>query len=136
MYTEWAARKSVTEDHAHTFHSNVRKIMNMKTGNFFENIPEIMSQELFQTIEERDNVRVERIVSEGQATAAGEWYDQAWDEWVILLSGAAELLFDGDASPRPLKPGDYVMIPAGSRHRVEWTDPDQRTIWLAVHLLP
>ena len=128
-------RKSVSGYRAGTFHSNVRKFMNLKIQNIFEDIPETLSQELFQTMAERNNVRVERIVSEGQVTAEGEWYDQAGDEWVILLSGGAELLFEGETAPRTLKPGDYVMIPAGSRHRVEWTDPDQRTIWLAVHVL-
>jgi cupin 2 domain-containing protein len=107
--------------------------MTLVIQNLFNDIPEALSKELFQTLAEKGNVRIERIVSEGQATTDGEWYDQVWDEWVILLSGGAGLLFDGDALPRILKPGDHLMIQAGCRHRVEWTDPDTKTVWLAVH---
>jgi len=101
--------------------------------NIFEGIPTLLPAEISQTLACCGNVRIERIVSGGQATPDGEWYDQTWDEWVILLSGSAGLLFDGDVASRILKPGDYVMIPAGCRHRVEWTDPDRKTVWLAVH---
>ena len=34
---------------------------------------------------------------------------------------------------KDLRPGDYVEIPAHARHRVTWTDPDQATVWLAIH---
>lgn len=107
--------------------------MQQKIENLFDDIPAALPQELFHTLAVRDNVRIERIVSEGQATAKGEWYDQTCDEWVILLSGGAGLLFENDVAPRVLKPGDHVMIPAGCRHRVEWTEAGQKTIWLAVH---
>ena len=50
-----------------------------------------LSEEFFETLLQRPGVRVERIISTGQATPAGEWYDQAWDEWVLILSGAASL---------------------------------------------
>lgn len=106
-----------------------------QAGNIFDEIPANLSQEFFQTLAEGNNVRIERIVSEGQATADGEWLVQELDEWVILLSGGAGLLFEDEPSPRVLKPGDYAMIPAGCRHRVEWTAPDQKTVWLAVHVL-
>jgi cupin 2 domain-containing protein len=107
--------------------------MTLIIQNLFENIPSLLPTEITQTIVDVNKVRIERIVSEGQATTEGEWYDQAWDEWVILLSGSARILFDGDAAARILKLGDYVMIPTGCRHRVEWTDPDRKTVWLAVH---
>lgn len=103
--------------------------------NIYSSIPPALSAELFQTLAEVDNVRIERIVSDGQATPEGTWYDQAWDEWVILLSGSAGLHFEGGDQVRKLLPGDHVMIPAGCRHRVEWTDPAQKTVWLAVHIL-
>ncbi|MGB1271988.1 MAG: cupin domain-containing protein, partial [Endozoicomonas sp.] len=63
----------------------------------------------------------------------GEWYDPSWSEWVVLLSGSARLTLDGQSQPVDLKPGDYLLLPAGLRHRVEWTDPDKDSIWLAVH---
>ncbi len=79
------------------------------------------------------NLRIERIVSTGQATPPGEWLDQDRAEWVIVLRGAAELRFEGDDQPRILKPGDYLNIPAHCRHRVAWTAAEEPTIWLAVH---
>lgn len=101
--------------------------------NIFEEIPETLPREFFQILAEKNNVTIERIVSDGQATPEGEWYDQAWDEWVILIAGSAGLHFEGEAHSRILKPGDHVMIPASCRHRVEWTSPDIKTVWLAVH---
>ncbi len=107
--------------------------MSPQTDNLFSSIPATLGEELIQTLAESGPVRIERIISDGHATPPGEWYDQGWDEWVLLVSGGAALLFDGDADPRILKPGDHVMIPAGCRHRVERTDSLQKTIWLAVH---
>ena len=90
-------------------------------------------EELLTTLAERPGVRVERIVSTGQASPPGFWYDQDWGEWVVLLTGAARLRLAEEAEARRLAPGDWVDIPAHCRHRVEWTDPDQPTVWLAVH---
>lgn len=81
-------------------------------------------------------VRVERIVSTGQATPAGQWYDQPWGEWVLLVSGQARLRFASECQERVMGPGDYVWIPAHCRHRVEWTDPNCQTVWLALHECP
>ncbi len=104
-----------------------------RTCSLFDGIPAVLEKEFFQTLAESGGTRIERIVSDGQATPDGEWYDQGWDEWVLLISGVATLLFDSASPPLSLKPGDHVMIPAGCRHRVEHTDPDEKTIWLAVH---
>lgn len=99
----------------------------------FDGIPSVQGEELFLTVAQSGATRIERIVSDGHATTPGEWYDQGWDEWVFLVSGEARLQFENATSPLTLKPGDHVMIPAGTRHRVEWTDSTQKTIWLAVH---
>lgn len=88
---------------------------------------------MFETLVQTDHVTLERIVSAGQATPPGEWYDQDTHEWVILLSGRAGLLFEHETTARELQPGDYVLIPAHCRHRVEWTDSNQKTVWLALH---
>jgi len=106
----------------------------VKTANIFACIPPALAEEFFETLAESDSVRIERIVSNGHATTEGEWYDQEWDEWVLLLAGSAGLLFEGEDAPRELAAGDYVMIPAHCRHRVSWTDPRRQTIWLAVHM--
>ena len=79
------------------------------------------------------SVRVERIVSTGQASPPGFWYDQELAEWVVLLAGAAELQFEDETVPRRLGPGDWVNIAAHRRHRVNWTDPAQPSVWLAIH---
>jgi cupin 2 domain-containing protein len=78
-------------------------------------------------------LKIERIISQGQASAPGFWYDQTWNEWVIVLQGSAALRFEDEGAGRTLGTGDYVFIPARQRHRVEWSDPRQPTVWLAVH---
>lgn len=107
--------------------------MPTQTHNLFGDIPSTVQEELIQILAESGNVRIERIVSDGHTTPQGEWYDQKWDEWVLLVSGGATLLFDGNAAPTTLKPGDHVLIPAHCRHRVEQTDTDKKTVWVAVH---
>lgn len=87
--------------------------------------------ERFEDLLHRPGVRIERIVSSGQSTPSGEWMDQVWHEWVLLVAGGAGLTLDGEA-PVTLSPGDWLLIPAHRRHRVDWTETP--TVWLAVHL--
>lgn len=105
----------------------------MEIANLFTPGPQSRREETCQTLLATDRFRLERIISTGQGTPAGQWYDQESTEWVALLSGRAGLLFEGEDGVRVMNPGDYVLIPARRRHRVEWTDPDQETIWLAFH---
>ena len=107
--------------------------MSNGADNIFAKLPQSLSEEVFQELIDGEGFRLERIISFGQATAAGEWYDQKQHEWVILLSGAAGLRFEGEKGLRILHPGDFVNIPAHTRHRVEWTDEQQTTVWLALH---
>jgi cupin 2 domain-containing protein len=100
--------------------------------NFFTDLVKAGRDELFETVLNGAAFRVERIVSRGHASPPDFWYDQPEDEWVLLLTGAARLRFEGD-EPVELKPGQHIHIPAHARHRVEWTDPDQATVWLAIH---
>lgn len=99
-------------------------------------LPERAPRERVDTLLKRPGVRLERIVSTGQASPPGFWYDQAEDEWVILLAGAAALRFQDESADRALRPGDAVFISAHRRHRVAWTDPERPTVWLALHLTP
>jgi cupin 2 domain-containing protein len=104
------------------------------SGNLFAGLPSAkLTEEVVAELLTAPNLRIERIVSTGQASAADQWYDQEWDEWVILLRGGARLFFEGEAEARPLAPGDYVHIRAHHRHRVQWTDPREVTVWLAIH---
>jgi cupin 2 domain-containing protein len=101
--------------------------------NVFAHLSAPLPEELVETLLETAALRLERIVSRGHATPPGRWYDQDRDEWVVLLRGSAGLRFEGDAAPVTLRPGDHLLIPARRRHRVEWTDAAEPTVWLALH---
>jgi cupin 2 domain-containing protein len=100
--------------------------------NIYSVLPDAASGEAVERLYSGPGLRIERIVSAGQASPPGFWYDQDEAEWVLLLAGAAELRFVDEAAPRRLLPGDFVAIAPHRRHRVEWTDPTGPTVWLAV----
>ena len=103
-------------------------------ANLFAHLPPLDdTDEQFTTLLSEPGLRVERIVSTGQASPPGFWYDQAEDEWVLLIAGEALLRFADEAEPRRLRPGDHVDIAAGRKHRVDWTKPGEHTVWLAIH---
>lgn len=105
------------------------------SGNLFDGLPaSVQPEEIFETLCTARGVRIERIVSTGQCSPPGFWYDQSGDEWVLLLSGAATLRFADENAARDLKPGDWVFIEAHRRHRIEQTDAMVPSVWLAVHL--
>jgi cupin 2 domain-containing protein len=101
-------------------------------NNLYASIPPHLPDELIEALLETPAVRIERIVSHGQASPAGFWYDQEQGEWVVVLKGRAKLLFEGEEEAKEMGPGDHVNIPAHRRHRVEWTTSDEPTVWLAV----
>jgi cupin 2 domain-containing protein len=104
--------------------------------NLFTGLPpaaDLAAEETFEELLSRPGVRIERIISAGQCSPPGFWYCQPEGEWVVVLAGAAGLLLEGEPKERVLRSGDFVDIPANCRHRVEWTDDDMPTIWLAVH---
>src|SRR5208283_839878 len=100
----------------------------MDTGNLFGNIPPDIPEESFTTVLQGSGIRIERIVSQGQVSPPGFWYDQEDNEWVIVLEGRAALQFECDPEPVELQRGSYVSIPAHVRHRAVWTDPGQKTV--------
>jgi cupin 2 domain-containing protein len=102
-------------------------------GNLLDDLPSRSTAERFDSLLEQPGWRLERIVSTGQATPPGQWLEQERAEWVLVLTGSAVLRFDGEAESRPMKPGDWLLIPGTTRHRVESTDPTQPTVWLALH---
>ena len=99
--------------------------------NLFANLPARLPDELITTLMEAADVRIERIVSHGHASPEGFWYDQDQHEWVVVLAGAARLEFEDGTME--MTAGDFVNIQAHRKHRVEWTTPDEPTVWLAVH---
>jgi len=102
-------------------------------GNLLAKLPIDLTSEALEVLAEGQNVRIERIVSKGHASADDFWYDQPQTEFVVLLAGEAHVLFEGEPDPRELKPGDYLVIPARCRHRVAWTTQETPSVWLAVH---
>jgi cupin 2 domain-containing protein len=105
----------------------------MVIRNLFSGIPNSINGELVEILIRNEHFVFERIISQGEATPSGEWLDQDTNEWVILLSGGAGLIFEDEAEECVMQSGDYVHIPTHRRHRVVWTDSKQKTIWLAIH---
>lgn len=100
--------------------------------NLFLPLPTDLEQEGIDVLVQHRNVRIERIISKGHVTPADAWYDQEEHEWVIVLEGAGTLVFE-DGREISLKRGDSINIPAHTKHKVSWTDPDRPTVWLAIH---
>ena len=103
------------------------------TGKLLALLPVAGPDEVVTALLARPGLIIERIVSHGHASPEGFWYDQPQAEWVLVLAGAARIAFEGEAKERELGIGDYIEIAAHRRHRVEWTDPSQPTVWLAIH---
>ena len=103
-------------------------------GNLLANLPDSpLPNEVFEQLLVHSQIRIERIVSTGQASEPGFWYDQPHGEWVLLVQGAASLLFEDEPSATNLMPGDYVYIAPHRRHRVQATESKPATVWLAIH---
>lgn len=107
-----------------------------ESGNLFRDIPGQAPEEIVDTLARTATVRVERIVSTGQATPPGQWYDQEEDEFVLLVSGSAAIAFDGESTEHRLSPGQWLWIPARRRHRVAWTSTTPPAVWLTVFAAP
>lgn len=105
----------------------------MILNNIFSQIPKDIPDEVFEEIINTNDCKIERIISKGHSTPNNYWYEQEKNEWVIVLKGYAHLLFEENDELIIMKKGDYINIPAHKKHRVEWTDPNKETIWLAVH---
>lgn len=103
-----------------------------ETGNLFSGIPEALGGEVSEVLASSEGVEIERIVSRGQASPAGFWYEQERAEWVVVLKGAAGLRFEDEEDLVEMGEGDWAWIEAGRRHRVEWTAEGEETVWLAV----
>lgn len=106
-------------------------VRRMLHGRLTDGIPNVLPEELVTILGASRGVRIERIVSRGHVSPRGFWYDQDEDEFVLVVQGGAklEIAEHGELS---LGAGDWVDIPAHTRHRVIWTDPDGDTVWLAV----
>jgi cupin 2 domain-containing protein len=106
--------------------------MNKTPLNLLQDIPVGLNQEFIEKLVDQDSFRIERIVSRGQVSPTGFWYDQDEHEWVVVLTGQAKLQIKGEKDFVNLGPGDTYDLPAHTKHRVAWTAPNLDTIWLAV----
>jgi cupin 2 domain-containing protein len=106
----------------------------MNTKNIFKiaELPTADGNEIFELLCKSENLKIKRIISTGQVTPDGEWYDQQENEWVILLQGTAKLEFK-DGRLEKLIAGDYLYLPSGTKHRVSFTSQAPPCIWLAVY---
>jgi cupin 2 domain-containing protein len=102
------------------------------TSNILSPLPVTGVDEAVTALLKGNGFHLERIVSHGQASPAGFWYDQDESEWVLVLAGRARLTIVGETENRELHAGDSLFLPAHCRHRIAWTDPDQPTVWLTV----
>jgi cupin 2 domain-containing protein len=107
--------------------------MDIRKNNIFGITHELPSKfEIFESLTSNEDISIERIISTGQKTPPGKWLEEDIDEWVMLLQGTAEIRF-GDDTIIELVKGDYILIPANTRHRVEHTSAEPPCIWIAVH---
>ena len=102
----------------------------MIVKNILSDLPSAQKAEIFEKLIEKDDIKIERIVSKGQTT---DWQTQDHNEWVMILVGEAEVEFFGIQEKHQMESGDYLLIPAQQKHRVSWTTPHEETIWLALH---
>ena len=102
----------------------------------FADLPSDLNKEQFDEllrVVNGQSIRIERIVSKGHTSPETGWYDQEENEWVLVLEGAGTLLFAEGDRQVTLRKGDYLHIPAHAKHKVVWTEPEELTVWLAVH---
>ena len=102
-------------------------------NNLLDNIPGNLPEELVEVLASAEGLRIERIVSQGHRSPDGFWYDQQENELVVLVKGVAGLLFENRDDVCVMQPGDWIDIPAGNKHRTEWTKEGVNTVWLAIH---
>ncbi len=105
----------------------------MDVKNLLTNYPDASQQECLEGLIKDRTIRIERIVSKGQASPPDFWYDQEEEEWVLLLRGSAGLRFHTSPKIITMKAGDSLHIPAHMKHRVEWTEENKETVWVAVY---
>lgn len=99
--------------------------------NIFTDLSRSAENEEFLTLFENASAKIDRIVSHAHSSPPGFWYDQEWDEWVMVLRGSATLEFENGERVE-LQPGNYLIIDRHVKHRVAQTGHE--TIWLAVYV--
>ena len=104
----------------------------MNNQNIFSEIPNSLKEELFEDIISTENIKIERIISDGHSSPKEGWYESEQNEWVIVLEGDAILTLESGENIT-LKRGDYYNISAFTKHKVSQTSKSEKTIWLAIY---
>lgn len=104
----------------------------MESANLYKPIPDNLDEEIFELLAQGENVTIERIISNGHTSPATGWYDQAQNEWVLVLKGSASISFE-NGQVVDLREGDYLNILSHQKHKVIRTSAATETIWLAIH---
>lgn len=104
----------------------------MESANLYEKIPNNLDEEIFELLVQGENVKIERIISNGHTSPGTGWYDQELNEWVLVLKGNASISFE-NGKVIDLKEGDYLNILSHQKHKVIRTSTSTETIWLAIH---
>lgn len=99
--------------------------------NIYSDIPDNLPSEVFEDLLTTKSLRIERILSHGHSSPEEGWYDQAENEWVIVLKGQGVIEFE-DGVIETLSEGDFINIEAGVKHKVVSTHPGEVTVWLAI----
>ena len=94
-----------------------------KTNPLLENYIDILNGNKF---------RLEKIISKGYKTPNAKWLSESVDEFVLLLKGKAEILFETGQIVE-LKEGDYLIIPSNTKHKVIKTSIRPLCYWLTIH---
>jgi len=102
----------------------------IQVQSLFSEVTLASNEEVFTTLFEKPGLKIESIASYSQVSPDGFWFDQPHDEWVVLVRGSATLEIAAQ-TPLTLRPGDHVILPSHTRHRVLHTSPD--ALWIAVH---
>ena len=105
----------------------------MKKTNIFKAIPKDLKEELFEQLLCTNDLKIQKIVSKGHTSPKSGWYNQNENEWVMVLKGEAVLSFKNNKKDITLKKGDFINIPAKVKHKVSWTKPNKKTVWLAIY---
>lgn len=88
----------------------------MNSQNIFQSIPDDIEKEIFETLVQSDDVKIERIISKGHQSPESGWYDETRNEWVLVLKGEAIIEYESGEQEK-LGEGSFINIPAHTKHR-------------------
>ncbi len=104
----------------------------IKVNNYYGGFIQEKSPENYFDLLKGNKFKLEKIVSKGYSTPENKWLSGNKNEFVILLKGKAELLFESGIKLK-LNEGDYFTIPANTKHKVTKTSKKPVCYWLTIH---